>query len=52
MENEQEYEIIMLKGDAIVDGSRQKTRDKEIIKLSYEYALHKGYRFSSRKVNS
>jgi len=48
---EQEYEIMMFNGDdEIVDGSNMITTDKEIIKLSYEYAKHKGYKFSSKKV--
>ncbi len=47
---EQEYEIKMFNGDEIIDGSHFTTTDREIIKLSYEYARDKGYKFSSKKV--
>lgn len=45
----QEYEIIMFHDNAIVDGSKIITSNKDLIKLNYEYAITHGYRFSSKK---
>jgi len=47
---QQEYEIMMFNGDDIIDGSHMITSDRQIIKLSHEYAVSKGYKFSSKKV--
>ncbi len=44
-----EYEIIMFKGDAIVEGSRRIISDEALIKNLESYASMKGYTFSCTK---
>ncbi len=47
---EQLYEVMMFKDDAIVDGSRQTVKGEKISDLK-AYANHKGYEFSVKIVN-
>lgn len=46
----QEFEIIMFKDDAVVDGSRQITTDPRFIEACREYAKNHGYEFSCNEV--
>jgi hypothetical protein len=45
-----EYEIIMFKDSAVVDGSRTITSDIKLIESATEYAKSKGYVFSCTKI--
>lgn len=45
-EEGKKYQVIMFKGDAVVDGSRQIVSDMHKIKMLKAYAESKGYEFS------
>jgi len=47
---EELYTVVMFKGDAIVEGSRQIVKGDKIEALK-DYARFKGYEFSARKVD-
>ena len=46
---EENYKIIMFKGEDVVEGSRQIVKGDKVVNLK-EYAQYKGYEFSVRKL--
>ena len=49
LEEDESYTVIMFKGDAIVEGSRQIVKGEKIEQLK-DYARYKGYEISVKKV--
>lgn len=47
---EEMYEVVMFKGDEVVDGSKQLVKGDKIANLK-QYAEFKGYEFSARKLD-